>query len=491
MLGAVTRSIGRKLLVAIGLPSLALTLGGVLWLRHEARVVAPGLEPAFRVALIGLLVVSALMATVLVVAVQLLLELPLQRLAAAMRRAQRGDWLHRLEPEGHDELAELARTYNATLAAITDLHAARLEDAASLADLQREVALKEQLEARIGELETLHELAGVLASTLDLDRLLAGVVDLARRRLPGTALAVLLADEATGELVVRAVAGLDAGALGTRLSPAAGAAGRAARERLPIRFGVEEGPLPGAPAPSRAGVAVPLLHLEGVTGVLLLGRDGPEGFPDQGDRLLVSAARQVATAVESARLHQQMVRLSQTDALTGVHNRRHLFARLELERERAARFGERFALLLVDVDRFRELNDAAGHAAGDAALRQVAGLLQRELRSVDLVARSGGEEFAIVLPRAGVTEAAETAERLRAAVAESRVEGVPLGRLTISIGVATFPADARDGATLMDCADAALYAAKRAGRNAVRFHEAGMREAPGRRRGPAETGARG
>jgi diguanylate cyclase (GGDEF)-like protein len=179
-----------------------------------------------------------------------------------------------------------------------------------------------------------------------------------------------------------------------------------------------------------------------------------------------------------------MVRISQADALTGVQNRRQLFARLELERERAVRFGEPFALLLLDVDRFRELNEAVGHAAGDGVLRQVAGLLAREARSVDLVARYGGEEFALVVPRTGAAEALATGERLRAAVAATRFEGAPEGRVTVSIGVAAFPGDAADLGALVDCADAALFAAKRAGRDAVRGHAPGQRTDPARKRDP-------
>ena len=210
-------------------------------------------------------------------------------------------------------------------------------------------------------------------------------------RLPGTSFALLLADEVTQEWVVRGVAGLDGAIAGTRLALAAGLAGRAAAERRVLVAEGEEAAaaLPWAsPAPGSV-LAAPLLQGEGCAGVMLYGRAGGFGEPER--RLIESAALQVATAVEGARLHQAMVRLSQTDTLTGVQNRRQLFARLELEHERAARFGEPFALLLVDVDRFRELNEAAGHAAGDAALREVAALLGREVRQVHGVAVARAE----------------------------------------------------------------------------------------------------
>jgi len=409
-----------------------------------------------------------------------------------MRRARQGDFLHRVDVKGEDELAELARTYNDTLAAITDLHALRIDDAALLAAMQREVALKAQVEARVRELEILHRLAEALAAAPDLDALARRVAELAAQRLPGIRFALLLAEAATGELVVRGVAALDEATLGTRLAPGTGLAGRAvATRRLVVAADAAEATAAFAGAAGGevgSAVAVPMFHQDACMGALLYGRAEADAFPEDELRLLESAARQVATAVENVRLQQTMVRLSQSDVLTGVQNRRQLFARLELERERAARFGEPFALLLLDVDRFRELNEAVGHAAGDAVLREVAALLSRELRAVDLVARYGGEEFAVVLPRAPADEALETAERLRAAVAGSGFEAAPGGRVSVSVGCACFPGDARDLATLVDCADAALFAAKRAGRNAVRRHEPAMREAAGRRRDVRTTG---
>ncbi|HET9553169.1 MAG TPA: diguanylate cyclase, partial [Anaeromyxobacteraceae bacterium] len=444
MLHLIDRSIGRKLLAAVGLPSLAVALAGVLWLRHEARLAAPSLEPTFGVAVVGLLVFAGVMGLIHAVAVRVLLENPLRQLTAAMRRAREGDFLHRVEVAGDDELAELARTFNTTLAAITDLHALRIDDATLLASMQREVALKAQVEARVRELELLHRLAEALAATLDLDQLAKRVAELASERLPGISFALLLAEESTGDLVVRGAAGVDAAAVGTRLVHGAGLAGQAlASKRLTRADDAPAGAIPGA-GPLGTVVAIPLLHPAGCAGVLLYGRPERDAFGEEELRLLESAARQVATAVENVRLHLTMVRLSQTDTLTGVQNRRQLFARLELERERAVRFGEPFALLLVDVDRFRELNEAVGHAAGDAVLRDVATILAREVRAVDLVARYGGEEFAVVLPRIGPAEAQETAERLRAAVAGARFEAAPGGKVTISLGGASFPDDARE-----------------------------------------------
>jgi diguanylate cyclase (GGDEF)-like protein len=453
----VRRSIGRKLLLAVGVPSLLLAAGGVLWLRHDAGALGPGPQPDLRVVLAALVLFAAATGLTHVLVVRLFVRNPLRRLVAAMKRAQTGDFLHRVPVEGDDEIGRLARTYNETLAALTDLNARRVEDALALDALQRELRVKAEAERRARELSFLVDLGRALASTLDLDPLLRALAERAARGLGLEAVAVLLAEEATGDLVVRAVHGLDAARVGERIRPGASLAGfEAAR--------LERG--------------------DELLGVLALRKPGGAGVPPDEARLVDSVAGLAAMAVANARLHQKMVRLSQTDALTGAHNRRSLFARLDQELERSRRFAHGMAVALVDIDRLRAYNDALGHAAGDAVLRSVAGLLSGAVRKVDLVARYGGEEFAIVITGADRASAAATAEKLRAAVDAAALPhpASPAGRVTISVGAAVFPDDGTDLTALVDAADSALYAAKRGGRNAVRMHEAGMRAHPGRRR---------
>jgi diguanylate cyclase (GGDEF)-like protein len=142
---------------------------------------------------------------------------------------------------------------------------------------------------------------------------------------------------------------------------------------------------------------------------------------------------------------------------------------------------------MIDIDHFKALNDAAGHRAGDVTLRQVSDLIRNIVRKVDLLGRYGGEEFVLVLPQIQRPEAQEVAEKIRRAVDEhpfTHRGAQANGRITISVGVATLPADANSLEKLVDCADAALYASKRAGRNRVVGYEPGMESHPGRERGP-------
>jgi diguanylate cyclase (GGDEF)-like protein len=170
-------------------------------------------------------------------------------------------------------------------------------------------------------------------------------------------------------------------------------------------------------------------------------------------------------------LHDQAI----TDALTGLYNRRHFQDSLEKEMRRCEREGRPMSLLLLDLDHFKQYNDRWGHTQGDEELRRVAAQVTKSVRTTDVAFRYGGEEFAVLLPSCTKEQAAEVAEKIRAAVdAHGHRAGVQ-GRTTVSIGVATFPQDGRAARGLVDTADGALYAAKAAGRDRV---ELGMTAAP-------------
>jgi diguanylate cyclase (GGDEF)-like protein len=186
------------------------------------------------------------------------------------------------------------------------------------------------------------------------------------------------------------------------------------------------------------------------------------------------ALRELATAFNdmAARIAAQKAALTEiaiSDPLTGLHNRRSFQVRLTEEVERTRRSQVPFTLLLVDLDHFKQVNDQFGHQAGDQALQAVAAVLHNELRAVDLPARIGGEEFAVLLPHTAEQGALEAAERLRAAIAAQPIpyQGATL-TITASVGVAWCPAHADTGDGLLRVADQALYQAKRAGRNRTR-----------------------
>jgi len=162
-------------------------------------------------------------------------------------------------------------------------------------------------------------------------------------------------------------------------------------------------------------------------------------------------------------------RLTVTDALTGLSNRRHLDAELARELLSHDRHKRPLAVLMLDVDRFKVLNDTYGHPAGDAVLRQLAKILEECTRRGDTLARFGGEEFVVILPETPAAGAVHLAENIRASVEERgfTIEGGQEVKATISIGLARFPDHGKTAESLISAADAALYRSKQAGRNRV------------------------
>ena len=172
---------------------------------------------------------------------------------------------------------------------------------------------------------------------------------------------------------------------------------------------------------------------------------------------------------ELERLNRMLFEQSRTDPLTSLGNRLSLREDLEVLRDRAERYGHRYAVVLCDVDHFKAYNDRYGHLAGDDVLRRVAATISSSLRAGDSAYRYGGEEFLMILPEQRTEAALATADRLRRAVEDLGIPhagGTPLGVVTISGGVAT-SVGVEDADALLKAADTALYAAKKAGRNRV------------------------
>ncbi len=216
---------------------------------------------------------------------------------------------------------------------------------------------------------------------------------------------------------------------------------------------------------------VPLIFHERLIGALQVTAADPARLWGENEILLLrTVANQVAVAVNHANLFAQIQQQALTDALTGCYNRRSFEMQLDREMQAARRQHQPLSLMMLDLDRFKQLNDSVGHDAGDAALRRLADCFRQELRGIDSAARFGGDEFALILPQAYSEGAQIVAERLRARIEEIHVPG--FGNLSASIGIATFPTQGSSRADLVTAADAALYCAKRAGRNRVCVYEA-------------------
>jgi len=339
--------------------------------------------------------------------------------------------------------------------------------------------------------DQLRVLGDALSGTHDLARIREVVLGTARSALNARSGAVLVAPVGSGDLVGSADGSALRLPLGTGLLGTVALGGQARRGT----FGPQgPGLAPGEPR-GVTYLAVPLRRPGSVRGVLALydrldGRD----FDDADVAALRTLADRAAIAVENVLAHEEAQRLSYTDPLTGLYNYRMLSESMRREVERANRFGHQLAVLVLDLDRFKEVNDSHGHAAGDAVLTEFARRLRDEIREVDLAFRQGGEEFVLLLPETDATGGATVARRLcdavratpmlvprsfqaPAAVGPGGGLDLPGARraglarrvpVTVSVGVAVFPEHGTTGAAVLQAADEALYAAKADGRDTCR-----------------------
>lgn len=220
---------------------------------------------------------------------------------------------------------------------------------------------------------------------------------------------------------------------------------------------------------AQLAVSVPVFVNNRVMGAMELFSKVHNGFSDDDAQLLWMLSRVSENLLSREYSNEGLIHFAFTDHLTGLKTRGYFEQQLELEIKRTERKGESFCLLMLDIDRFKSLNDAYGHHAGDKVLRRVASVLTKDMREVDTVARYGGEEFVIILPETTEEEAHAVAQRIRAAVETERfsVDATRTEPITISIGLAVFGKDATSGKHLVQRADSALYVAKGQGRNKV------------------------
>jgi len=196
-------------------------------------------------------------------------------------------------------------------------------------------------------------------------------------------------------------------------------------------------------------------------------QEGSARFTGREARLLALLAAWSATTLDNLRLAENLERLAVTDDLTQVFNFRYLKAAMRREVKRATRFRQPLSILMVDVDNLKSYNDRNGHLRGSFLLREIAQLFAAQVRSWDLVAKYGGDEFTVILPQTDRFGAATVGERLRSAVAEHQFPLAEPGSITVSMGIANYPDDADSVPGLIEAADRALYLAKRNGRNRV------------------------
>jgi diguanylate cyclase (GGDEF)-like protein/PAS domain S-box-containing protein len=371
---------------------------------------------------------------------------------------------------------DLEATANAPLAErdlrLAEAVAERIASALTLGREQQAQAQRAQL------LAALSEFARTTNSILEPDRLIPALMQALTRIFPGDVMTLTTLDRATGRYHLAAVRGVAGSSIGLEVRPGDGPAGRAIQQRAflgPVelhRADYASALRDSIPLDALISVAVPLIRDDTVLGAISVGRanlDHP--FSTVECEVMQLLGAQAALALANAHLHQEVSELAIHDGLTGLYNRRHFDANLDLivARWRRHRGATGLAAIMFDLDHFGRFNKEHGHQAGDAVLRAFAGLLRERLRSSDLVARYGGEEFVVILEDCGLAEARGVAEDVRAALERRHIDG-PLGQrlaARVSAGCAAIDPAGPTKEALLQAADVALAMAKRGGRNQV------------------------
>jgi len=342
----------------------------------------------------------------------------------------------------------------------------------------RTISFQKMYARNIRDLSAMN-LAAINLSTAfkDPDALYESIVEIASRLTNAEKASLMLpGEEERGELLIRAVKGMNKWiARNIRIKSGEGIAGRVYRDGSPLIISDIEKDLSARKRPNyKTGsfVSIPLKIGEETIGVLNLSdKVSGEVFSEADMSFLHYFASYASIAIRGAhyyKISEEMRTLSITDSLTGLFNRRYFDDRLFEELQRATRYDSVFSLAIFDIDDFKLFNDTEGHLAGDEILKAIADISRDSLRSIDIIARFGGEEFSIIMPQTGRDEAFGVAERVRKNIRNLMPlswKNFPHERITVSVGVATFPMDGRDARSLIKSADKALYRAKVSGKD--------------------------
>jgi diguanylate cyclase (GGDEF)-like protein len=386
---------------------------------------------------------------------------PIDGLLAGLAAVRDGKFDERVVLEGPTELLQIVDGFNTMTQALGD---ARTE-----VEL-RQQHIHEQSTRLRGILRMVREIGG----SLNLKYVLKSVIDGVGTVTQAKQVIVWLVDE--DDILLLPVRSSDDEGPPVGVEPVelgTGVVGRAAKYGRSTHSTATDGDEAGR-------LAVPLIIGARVVGVLELVLADHEKLTDDQVEVLETLSVHAAAAIEAARLHQHTSHASEHDPLTRLANRRRLEAELTLECERSLRYGRPVALIMLDLDHFKRVNDTYGHSRGDEILQGVAEIITGTLRSTDTAYRFGGEEL-VVLARESDSNAAMTlAERIRASIEQS-FGGEGEGGITASLGIALVPEHAASPKSLLAAADAALYVSKREGRNRCTLAvapKAGLVEAP-------------
>ena len=334
------------------------------------------------------------------------------------------------------------------------------------------------------ELTIFHDVAKALTSSLDLDSILQTIMEKMAEYFRPDTWSLLMVDEEREELYFAIAVGSASEALkNVRLKVGEGIAGWVAKhgEQLVVpdvmndpRFAKRIDDV--TKWETRSIICVPLRSKHRVLGVIQLVNVTPEHFNDQEVFFLQSLCDYAAIAIENARSVEKIQELTITDDCTGLYNARHLYKTLETEVYRSSRFGYEFSVVFIDLDHFKQVNDTHGHLVGSKLLAEIGYLVKAQLRLIDFAFRYGGDEFVVLLPQTGKDQALNVAKRLRDTLRTSifcKEEGLNLN-VRASMGMATYPHDAKTPHDIIRQADEMMYLVKNTTRDNIGVAQRGV-----------------
>ncbi len=344
-----------------------------------------------------------------------------------------------------------------------------------------------EMDIRARNFAALHDMSSVLSSSLDISEVLDKLAVQVRSVVPYDFWAFLLYDDKTNEAVFASLRGYDPRFSGKRFPLEQSAIlAHMLNEWLVRRIisihndpdlgnrGREIGlfPMKEFRQPLKSLFGRPLVARDKFIGAAFLASIRSNAFTEYHRNFMDTLLNQVSMVVDNSMLHQSIRDMARTDGLTGLLNHRTFMEKLSEEYKRIDRDPRPFSVLLMDIDKFKNVNDKYGHPVGDVAIRTVAKVLKETARGSDFVARYGGEEFAVGMVDTESKGALQMGERIRKLLEKTLVTRVHDGelRITVSIGVSSLPEDTKNVADLVTLADNAMYQAKRSGRNRVCLH---------------------
>ncbi|MGA3088605.1 MAG: diguanylate cyclase [Terriglobales bacterium] len=328
---------------------------------------------------------------------------------------------------------------------------------------------EEQRRAR--HLAFLNTISKMAISSEDAEQMMADIVREIQKNFRYDHIGIGIMDYAAKDIEIKAEAGTTSQTLGRRIALGSGVLGKVARTGVSALVqNAGPGQLAGVLPESRAVLCLPISYGETLLGVLNVESRDENAFAPQDVLILNTLADLLATALHNSFVFQKLQQQSITDGLTGIKTRRFFWEALSSEWRRASRSGRPFSVVLIDLDKFKEVNDSLGHLEGDLVLARVGRLLEQKCRQSNVVARYGGDEFIILMPETGIEQAQILAERLRLWLATDPM--LEEHHITGSFGVASFPVHGFSMEDLIRVADAGMYVAKHAGGNQVSTSDA-------------------